>query len=283
MDRNLMIMAAGVSSRMKKSAEAEGGYELAKKALAKPKMMLELGEDSRPFLDYHLFNARDAGYRDVLLIVNDKDDSVRNYYTAHAGDPDFEGLSFSFAVQTIPEGRTKPLGTADAVLSGLEAQPDWEGQKFTVCNSDNLYSVYALSLLLKDEHLSALIDYDRNSLGVEPERVNAFAVIWKSDDGYLTDIVEKPGQEEVLKATDKNGRVGVSMNIFRLDTDVMLPLLRETPLHSERNEKELTETVRMLVKEKSDGMFTVPLSEPVPDLTSLKDISMVQSFIFPNR
>ena len=73
------------------------------------------------------------------------------------------------------------------------------------------------------------------------------------------------------------------MNIFRLDTDVMLPLLRETPLHSERNEKELTETVRMLVKVKSDGMFTVPLSEPVPDLTSLKDISMVQSFIFPNR
>ena len=278
-----MIMAAGVSSRMRKSAEAENSSELAKEAQVKPKMMLEVGEDSRPFMDYLLFNVRDAGYRDVLLIVNDKDDSVRNYYTTHADDLDFEGLIFSFAVQTVPEGRVKPLGTANAVLSGLEVRPDWAGQKFTVCNSDNLYSVQALSLLLEDDHSAALIDYDRDHLGVEPERVKAFAVIWKSDNGYLTDIVEKPCQEEVLKATDENGRVGVSMNIFRLDTDIMLPLLKETPLHPERDEKELTETVRMLVRKREDGMFTVPLSEPVPDLTNLKDISTVQSFISSNH
>ena len=175
------------------------------------------------------------------------------------------------------------MGTANAVLSGLEVRPDWAGQKFTVCNSDNLYSVQALSLLLEDDHSAALIDYDRDYLGVEPERVKAFAVIWKSDNGYLTDIVEKPCQEEVLKATDENGRVGVSMNIFRLDTDIMLPLLKETPLHPERDEKELTETVRMLVRKREDGMFTVPLSEPVPDLTNLKDISTVQSFISSNH
>ena len=283
MDRNLMIMAAGVSSRMRKTAAAENSSELAKEAQVKPKMMLGFGEDSRPFMDYLLFNARDAGYRDVLLIVNDKDDSVRNYYTSHAVSPDFEGLIFSFAVQTVPGGRVKPMGTADAVLSGLKARPDWAGQKFTVCNSDNLYSVHALSLLLEDDHSAALIDYDRDSLGVEPERVNAFAIIWKSDNGYLADIVEKPCQEEVLKATDENGRVGVSMNIFRLDTDTILPLLKGTPLHPERDEKELTETVRMLVREREDSMFTVPLSEPVPDLTSLKDISTVQSFISSNH
>ena len=73
------------------------------------------------------------------------------------------------------------------------------------------------------------------------------------------------------------------MNIFRLDTDIMLPLLKETPLHPERDEKELTETVRMLVRKREDGMFTVPLSEPVPDLTNLKDISTVQSFISSNH
>ena len=283
MDRNLMIMAAGVSSRMRKSAEAENSTELAKEAQVKPKMMLRVGEDSRPFMDYLLFNARDAGYRDILLIVNDRDDFVRNYYTTRANYPDFEGLTFSFAVQTVPEGRAKPLGTADAVLSGLEARPDWAGQTFTVCNSDNLYSVHALSLLLEDDHSAALIDYDRDFLGVEPERVNAFAVIWKNDNGYLTDIVEKPCQEEVLKATDESGRVGVSMNIFRLDTDTMIPLLKETPLHPERDEKELTETARMLVRSKEEGMHTIPLSEPVPDLTNLKDISTVQSFISLNH
>lgn len=279
MDRNLMIMAAGVSSRMKRSAEMDGTSDAAKEALSKPKMMLSVGDSCRPFLDYLLFNARDAGYRDTLFIINDRDDTVRNHYTDNADDERFSGLVFSFANQIIPEGRSKPLGTADAVLAGLQARPDWVGQKFTVCNSDNLYSVQALSVLKRDVHLSALIDYDRDALGVEPERVNAFAVIWKDGEGFLTDIVEKPDAAQVLKATDKNGRVAVSMNIFRLDYDAILPLLRATPLHPERQEKELTETVRMLVRQKQDSMFTIPLSEPVPDLTSLEDVSDVGDFI----
>ncbi len=47
-----MIMAAGVSSRMRKTAAAENSSELAKEAQVKPKMMLGVGEDSRPFMDY---------------------------------------------------------------------------------------------------------------------------------------------------------------------------------------------------------------------------------------
>jgi NDP-sugar pyrophosphorylase family protein len=280
MNNNLMVMAAGVSSRMKRSAEIDGSSHAAIEALSKPKMMLNVG--GRPFLDYLLFNARDAGYSDILFIVSDRDDTIRNYYTENAGDEQFRDLTFSFAEQTIPEGRSKPLGTADAVLSGLEASPDWAGQKFTVCNSDNLYSVRALSVLKFDEHLSALIDYDRDALGVEPERVNAFAVIWKDGDGFLSDIVEKPNAQQVEKATDGDGRVGVSMNVFRLDVDTILPLLKKTPLHPEREEKELTETVRMLAKQEPDGMFTIPLSEPVPDLTTIADIGEVDSFISSN-
>jgi len=277
MNSNLMIMAAGVSSRMKRSADIDGASDAAKEALSKPKMMLNVG--GRPFLDYLLFNARSAGYNDILFIVSDRDSSVRNYYMENAGDDQFTGLVFSFAEQAIPEGHAKPLGTADAVLSGLEARPDWAGQKFTVCNSDNLYSVGALSALKRDDHLSALIDYDRDTLGVEPERVKAFAVIWKNGGGFLTDIVEKPGFEQVEKARDGNGRVGVSMNVFGLDYDTILPLLKETPLHPEREEKELTETVRMLVKQVPNGMYAIPLSEPVPDLTTIGDIGKVDYFI----
>ncbi|MEE2877053.1 MAG: sugar phosphate nucleotidyltransferase [Candidatus Neomarinimicrobiota bacterium] len=281
MARNLMIMAAGVSSRMRRSAEIDGASDAtAKEALSKPKMMLSVG--GRPFLDYLLFNAREAGYSDILFVINEKDDTVRNYYTENADDEKFSGLTFSFVNQTISKGRSKPLGTADAVLSGLEARRDWAGQKFTVCNSDNLYSVGALTALRLDDHLMALIDYERDALGVEQERVNAFAVIWKNKDGFITDIVEKPNVGQVEKAADENGRVGVSMNIFRLDYNFIIPLLRETPLHPERDEKELTETVRMLVRQKPDGMFTISLSEAVPDLTTLGDIEKVDSFISPN-
>ena len=119
MNNNLMVMAAGVSSRMKRSAEIDGSSHAAIEALSKPKMMLNVG--GRPFLDYLLFNARDAGYSDILFIVSDRDDTIRNYYTENAGDEQFRDLTFSFAEQTIPEGRSKPLGTADAVLAGLGA------------------------------------------------------------------------------------------------------------------------------------------------------------------
>ena len=40
MNRNLMIMAAGMSSRMKRSAETDGVSIISKEALTKPKMML---------------------------------------------------------------------------------------------------------------------------------------------------------------------------------------------------------------------------------------------------
>mgnify|MGYP003303710761 CR=1 FL=1 len=135
-----------------------------------------------------------------------------DYYLEKKSLPEYEGLKFSFATQTIASGRTKPLGTADAVLAGLKVRSDWKGQKFCVCNSDNLYSTNSLKLLLDDNHPATLIDYDRDALGVEPERVKAFAVIWKDRSSYLTDIVEKPNEEQVLKATDVNQRIGKIIN-----------------------------------------------------------------------
>jgi len=279
MNNNLMILAAGMSSRMKKSAEANKKSKVSEQALSKPKMMLGVGSTGRPFLDYLIFNAKKAGYNDILFIVNDKDHTVKNYYTENKDLSEYNGLKFSFATQTIASGRTKPLGTADAVSVGLKVRSDWSGKKFSVCNSDNLYSVNSLKLLLDDNHSAALIDYDRDALGVEPERVKAFAVIWKDQSSYLTDIVEKPNEQQVLKATDINNRIGVSMNFFSLDYDIIMPYLKNTPNNPKRNEKELTETIRMLAKDIKNPVFTIPLTEAVPDLTTINDMDDVESFI----
>ncbi len=124
-----------------------------------------------------------------------------------------------------------------------------------------------------------MIDYDRDALGVEPERVNAFAVIWKDREGFLTDIVEKPNAEEVEKARDSAGRVGVSMNIFRLDQDAILPELEACPLHPERQEKELPTAIKMMIAKHPRAVYTIPMAEEVPDLTSRGDISKVQRFL----
>lgn len=277
----MIILAGGVASRMKKATPESAALDerLRKEAQTRAKAMIGVGRRSTPFLDYVVWNGRTAGYREVLVVVGATDRSIRDHYTTGEGRRRFPDLEFSFVAQPIPEGRTKPLGTADALLHALRAVPAWSGGAVTVINSDNLYSRRVLELLLADRHRHAMIDYDRAGLRFPPDRISAFAVLRKNGAGYLEDIVEKPSPEEVAAAADRAGRVGVSMNIFRFHYDDILRAVEQVPLHPVRQEKELPEAVRMLVRENPEAMFTIPVSEHVIDLTSQTDIPEVQAHL----
>ena len=69
------------------------------------------------------------------------------------------------------------------------------------------------------------------------------------------------------------------MNIFSLDYDIIMPFLKNTPINPLRDEKELTETIRMLANDLKNSVFTIPLSEAVPDLTTVNDMDEVELFI----
>ncbi len=271
MNTNLVILAGGLSSRMN---AGQGGVP----ATAVPKSLMALGGD-RPFLDLLLDNARQAGYRDVMLVVGERDALFRSFYGSNDRGNDFHGLSISYVWQIIPPDRTKPLGTADALLQALRARPDWKGQKLTVCNSDNLYSVRALQLMRDIAAPCGMVDYDRDGLRLDPERIRGFAVIRKDADGWLVDIVEKPSPEEFGRYADPTGRIGVSMNIWRFTYESILPYLERIPLHPVRREKELPVAVRMMVAEYPKLLMTVPVSEHVPDLTYRSDIADVQAYL----
>lgn len=280
-DPNLLILAGGISSRMKKSIEVRKDISpgLKNEMASRTKAMITFGEEQRPFLDYLLFNAKDVGYRDVLIVVSDRDTSMREYYGVKERDNEFKGLRISYAVQTIPSGRTKPLGTADAVVQALRARQDWRGKKFTVCNSDNLYSRKALDILLKSSHINAMIDYDRKALGFDLSRISQFSVTQKDEDGYLTAIIEKPTDVEIERAKGKTGIVGVSMNIFRLDYDMVSPFVETVPLHPVRQEKELPAAVTLMVRQFPKSLYTFPLAELVPDMTSIEDVEKVKTYL----
>jgi glucose-1-phosphate thymidylyltransferase/glucose-1-phosphate adenylyltransferase len=239
--------------------------------------MIALGSGGRPFLDYLLDNARAAGYREILLVVGERDDSIRAYYERAPAAGGSHPLLF--ARQPIPPGRTRPLGTADALLCGLQSRPDWSGGRFTVCNSDNLYSVDALRQMLTTPESNALVDYDRDSLGCEPERVRQFAVVEADRDGYLCGIHEKPDPPLITRIAGTDGRVGVSMNLFRFSFDMILPFLKRVPLHEVRQEKELPAAVMLMVNGNPHAVKVYRRSEPVPDLTSPDDIQLVQDFL----
>lgn len=281
MTDKIIILAGGISSRMKKKEKVSDSIDssILMQADEKQKAMIGLGDQGRPFLDYVLFNAFQAGIKTAVIVIGEKDESIKNYYGPNGENCIFNGMKILFAVQPVPEDRTKPLGTADALYHGLMAVPQWQGSSFIVCNSDNLYSVNAMRTLMTSEYTNAMIDYDRNGLRFEIEKIKRFAITRKDNKGFLLDIVEKPEDEDIEKLKGQDGFIGVSMNIFKFSYFMILPYLLVTPLHPERKEKELPASIKMMIEKNPRAVFTYKFNEHVPDLTSKKDIIPVQEFL----
>jgi NDP-sugar pyrophosphorylase family protein len=277
---NLVILAGGLSSRMQSSVALASGVdpETRLRILDGGKTMVGVDAAGRPLVEYIVGNAIAAGYRNVVLLLGVRNQALRMYMEQRRKEGAFPGVSWTFATQSIPQGRTKPPGTADALLTALRAVPAWEREQCTVCNGDNLYSVRALRLLRTSNATHALIDYDRAALRFSQERIQQFAVLLKDNDGYLRRIIEKPSAQDLDVARDHTGRIGVSMNLFRFTCGVIIPFLEAVPLHPQRQEKELPAAVAALLAADPHAMQAIPLSEHVPDLTDAFDISIMREF-----
>lgn len=269
-NKSLLILAGGASSRMKKSLEtatlSDNTKSIAQRA---HKSLIPLGKTGHPLLHYLLKNAKAAGYEKVYLITSPENDTFKDFLTHNGTDE----LSIHFALQYIPKGREKPLGTADALEQAMDQFPELKETIFTICNGDNLYSVNTLSLLRNPRKAPhALISYNRSGLKFPDERISKFAVMATDEAGYLENIIEKPAPEVVEKYRDANGEIGVSMNVFSFDGASIYPYIKACPIHPERQEKELPEAVRMFVKKNPKQFLTFPVSEHLPDLTAADDI-----------
>ncbi len=273
----LVILAGGISSRMKNKKEIQQiSTQVLKDVENKTKSMIGIGEKGRPFLDYLLDNIKEAGYTDITIVDSESDHSIRDYYANNRPD---SGVYLSFVSQNILPGRKKPLGTADALLQALTFRKDWQGCTFTVCNSDNLYSVKSLKLIKSLRYQNTIIGYDRAGLHFNKNRVEQFAVIRKDKAGFLTKIIEKPSSDQIEKIQNYYGCVEISMNLFSLDYDMILPCLENVKLHPVRLEKELPESVLMMVKKYPKSVHVHSIKEHVPDLTSPDDIFVVKEYL----
>jgi ADP-glucose pyrophosphorylase len=282
-DPRAVVLAGGISSRMKRSAAAAGVSEtLAREAEEKTKGMISVGQGGRPFLDYGLYNMFKAGLRDVVIVIGERDTSLRQYYGLKDRDNEFHGLCISYAVQRIPAGREKPMGTADALLQALLVRPDWKDGDFIVCNSDNLYSVSVYNLLLECQTPNSLIDYDRDGLEFDQTRISQFGITRKDEGGFLIEIVEKPSIQELERLRGRDGKLRVSMNIFRLNYSMIFEPLRNCPVNPARQEKELVTAVTIVAANHSKSVKAIPWKEHVPDLTYKEDIATMSEFLRKN-
>ncbi len=220
----LLVMAAGMGSRY-------GGL----------KQIDPMGPSGETLMDYSIFDALRAGFGKVVFVIRkDIEEPFKKIIGAKFEqrvpvDYVFQELDKIPSGFKVPEGRTKPWGTTQAVLMAEDAIHE----PFAVINADDFYGAEGYQVLAK--HLtSGSPDYAmvgfvlRNTLS---DFGSVARGVSKADkDGYLQTVeeltkIERDGDH--AKNTDPAGNVTkltgdelVSMNMWGF-TPQIFPLLRE--------------------------------------------------------
>ena len=197
MKPTLVIMAAGMGSRY-------GGL----------KQMDPVGPSGETLLEYSVHDALRAGFRKVVFII--RRDFAEEFKAAVGAR--FEGRTeVGYAFQelgnlpkgfAVPEGRTKPWGTGQAILSCK----DLVNEPFAVQNADDFYGAEAYQILANEfaqmpEGDSCMVGYPvRNTLSPHGSVARGICTV---SDSHLSGIVERFGIEANAAGTIQyveNGR-----------------------------------------------------------------------------
>jgi NDP-sugar pyrophosphorylase family protein len=273
---SLIILAAGLSSRMKKSVSSKNlSKRSIEQANSREKGLIGIDKNGRPLIHYLLINAKSAGFKTIYLVIGQNSQAFKSYFTKNK----YDDLDIKFAIQYHDKNRSKPSGTADALFQAVTQFPVLKSLNFCVCNSDNLYSKKALNSVRTTTFLNAFISYDRNYLNFNSEKVNSFSILKLNKNGYLEDILEKPTIKDYNFFKDKNGKIRVNMNLFKFNGSVFFEFLKNCPFDKLRDEKELPTAVLNLANDQLDSVYGIPFEEHVPDLTSKDDIEILNNFL----
>ena len=277
MTKTIVVLAAGMSSRMKKSVDSNLDDSKANEANNKSKSLITFG--NKPFIYFLLKNILDAGFETVIMVVGKDFEDFKNQIDELKLPSKIE---VKYAIQKIPIDRVKPFGTADAVSQTMEQLPELQKTSFCVCNSDNLYSTSSFKLIRENSFENAVLAYDRDSLDFPKERVSSFSILMMDTEFNLVNFIEKPTPEQVSENLDENGKIRVSMNIFKFNGNQSFDFIKNCPINPIRNEKELPSALVNMISE--DGLYIsgIPIAEHVPDLTSKADINTIQKLIDSN-
>jgi len=259
----VVVLARGLGTRMRRSDDGAAlDHQQAAMADAGIKAMINIG---RPFLDYVLSAAADAGYRHACLVIGPEQEAIRRYYGEEAAT---ERLDVSFACQ--PE----PKGTADAVAA---AESFAGNDPFAVINSDNYYPVEALRVL-REQQGCAVALFEREAMlaggNIPAERIKRFAVAQIDGRGCLERIIEKP-DDAALAALPRP--LWVSMNCWRFGPSIFQACRSIRP--SPRGEFELPDAVQYAKDVLGETFFAVTVRAPVLDMTSRGDIASVAAIL----
>lgn len=146
-ENTLVIMAAGLGSRFK------GGI----------KQLEPVGPNGEAIMDYSIYDAYQAGFREVILIVREDFQATLDTHFKNKLPKDLRLRYVYQKVEDIPESysfkeRTKPWGTGQAILICKELIQG----PFTVINADDYYGASAFSVMQeyrKDHNENCMVGY----------------------------------------------------------------------------------------------------------------------------
>jgi NDP-sugar pyrophosphorylase family protein len=283
----IVVMAAGMGSRF-------GGA----------KQIEAVGPSGEIIIDYSLFDAYRAGFRRIVFIIRrDSEEAFRERI-----NPEVEKLfEVRYAYQehdklpqgfSVPEGRTKPWGTAHAVMCAKEMVD----APFAVLNADDFYGSESFTNLYK--FLSTAEDkngiYDYCMVGYRLEKTLtkygqvARGICTANSKGFLESIVERTKIqrfEEAIRYETQNGWEDVSggsivsMNMFGftpgfcVELENRFPVFLRANISNPKAEFFLPSVVNELIVEKKAAVQILPTHSDWLGVTYREDLEPVRESI----
>ena len=268
----MIIMAAGVSSRMKAS---NGNYTLPKEQVSqsntRAKGFIEIGKKNETLIYHIIKNSVASKISDFIIILSQ--DSLESQSYLRKIEKELS-IKIDFAFQDY-YGNEKPMGTADAIYQAMNQFPELKTSRFLVCNSDNLYSTKAIEMLKSESICNSMIAYNSDCLNFNDEKISSFSIL-EIKNNFLYKIIEKP-DIDLIKTIDN--KKFVSMNIFSFFGNQIYEYLRDCEINEYRGEKEIASAIQNMVNDKKESIKIFKICEHVPDLTLKDDIQLIKSFL----
>ena len=271
----LIIMAAGVSSRMKSSKSNKNlSEDQIKQSNSKAKGFIEVGKKNETIIYHIIKNSVFAGINEFYIILSQDSLEFQNYLNKIAKKL---SVDIKFAFQDF-YGNSKPLGTADAIFQTMNQFPELNKLRFLICNSDNLYSSKAIKTLKDECDYNSMIAYDFKCLEFRDERLSSFSIL-EIKNSFLSKIIEKPDRETLETF---NTEKFVSMNIFSFIGEQVYRYLGNCEINKQRGEKEIASAIQNMINDGKGYVKVFKICEHVPDLTSKDDIISINKFLDKN-
>ena len=210
----LVVMAAGMGSRF-------GGL----------KQMEPITDDGRVLLDFSVYDAKKAGFTKIVFVIKEE---IADDFVSIVGSRIAETIDVEYVYQeldklpegfTCPEGRTKPWGTAHAILCCKDAVKE----PFAVVNADDYYGRSAFGKiyeeLTKDTDDYCMVGFRLKNTLTENGTVSRG--VCSVENGFLSSVVERTKIKD-CKYTEDDGNTWtelspeqlVSMNLWGFKPDV---------------------------------------------------------------